>query len=253
MLSHAHLAFLLYDHKYRVSNNGLPAVFAIHRSLKSELAVENRVGATFGKCYCGVVGGVRRHEFAVMGAPVNLAARLMASKVNKGILVDEAVSEQADSRFTFNNLPPVEAKGYDHPVAIFEPTENTSANKRKKSSSLPFIGRSLERETVINVSSAILETPEHAQITMVFLMGESGMGKSALASMIADDIKKKNNDKTDTSKTIICAKSSSSETQQRIPLRYVSDSLFSRDIHAIKNLLTLIVVAVLIERFSRAS
>ena len=53
--------------------------------MKQELNVDNRVGATFGKVYCGVVGGLRRHEFAVMGAPVNLAARLMGSKVNKGI------------------------------------------------------------------------------------------------------------------------------------------------------------------------
>ena len=77
----------------RVENNGLPAAYAIHRALKTELNVENRVGCTFGKVYCGVVGGVRRHEFAVMGAPVNLAARLMGLKVNNGILVDEAVRE----------------------------------------------------------------------------------------------------------------------------------------------------------------
>jgi hypothetical protein len=32
-----------------------------------------------------------RHEYAVLGSPVNLAARLMATKDNNGILVDEAV------------------------------------------------------------------------------------------------------------------------------------------------------------------
>jgi hypothetical protein len=49
-----------------VANNALPATFAIHRALKTELNVECRIGATFGKVYCGVVGGVRRHEFAGM-------------------------------------------------------------------------------------------------------------------------------------------------------------------------------------------
>lgn len=56
---------------YRVENNCLPATFAIHRALKTELNVDNRIGATFGKVYCGIVGGVRRHEFACMGAPVS--------------------------------------------------------------------------------------------------------------------------------------------------------------------------------------
>lgn len=188
-----------------MSNNGLPAIFAIHRSLKSELGVENRIGATFGKAYCGVVGGVRRHEFAVMGACVNLAARLMASKVNKGILVDEAVSGQADARYTFNSLPPVQAKGYgtasclhlysflfefcdlgltpflssciiDHPVPILEPIEHSTLAKKKKLSSLPFIGRILEKETITQISSIVLSNPKHASVSMVFLVGESGMG-----------------------------------------------------------------------------
>lgn len=56
-----------------VENNCLPATFSIHNALKSELKVDNRIGATFGKVYCGVVGGVRRHEFAAMGPAVNLA------------------------------------------------------------------------------------------------------------------------------------------------------------------------------------
>lgn len=47
-----------------VANNALPATFAIHNALKNELKVETRIGATFGKVYCGTVGGLRRHEFA---------------------------------------------------------------------------------------------------------------------------------------------------------------------------------------------
>ena len=57
---------------YRIENNCLPATFAIHSALTNELKVENRIGATFGKVYCGIVGGVRRHEFACMGAPVSI-------------------------------------------------------------------------------------------------------------------------------------------------------------------------------------
>lgn len=200
-----------------VSNNGLPAVFAIHRALKFECKVENRVGATFGKVYCGVVGGVRRHEFAVMGAPVNLAARLMASKVNNGILVDEAVqSQDTDGRYEFKSLPPVKAKGYSKPVPILEPTEVRVNNTRKKKSSFPFTGRTEEKKAIISSAQAILDDPINSNSSMVFLMGESGMGKTALALSVIDDIRKAS---VEADKTVVSARSTSTETEQKIPLR----------------------------------
>jgi hypothetical protein len=65
-----------------VENNCLPATFAIHRALRSELNIDNRIGATFGKVYCGVVGGLRRHEFACMGAPVSTDRCACQERVN---------------------------------------------------------------------------------------------------------------------------------------------------------------------------
>jgi hypothetical protein len=200
-----------------VANNALPATFAIHRALKNELNVVNRIGATYGKVYCGVVGGIRRHEFAVMGAPVNLAARLMASKVNNGILVDEAVGQQAGSRFSFKTLPPVQAKGYDKPVPILEPIGATVVKKRK--TSYPFTGRAEEKRAIASVAHAMLEKPTDSLNSMVFLMGESGVGKSALAAAVVEEIRK-GNSANEGKKIIVAARSTSDETQQRIPLRY---------------------------------
>lgn len=179
-----------------MENNCLPATFAIQRSLASELDVETKIGATFGKVYCGVVGGVRRHEFACMGAPVgvvpeqiesdlqaiclqvNLAARLMGSKVNKSILVDEAVREQCQgSRFTFKNLPPVQAKGYDRPVPILEPTPAFLEPEKRKKFSVPLVGRKMEKEAIESIAKGIIEEPDESQSTMVFITGESGVGK----------------------------------------------------------------------------
>jgi ABC-type glutathione transport system ATPase component len=200
-----------------VANNGLPATFAIHHALKQELNVENRIGATFGKVYCGVVGGVRRHEFAVMGAPVNLAARLMNSRENKGILVDEAVRAQADARFAFHSLPPVKAKGYDRPVPILEPLHAVS-NIRKKRSTFPFVGRTYEKEAILAISQDILNETANNQSSMIFLMGESGMGKSALAREVLDQMRTQSSDM---KKTMVTSRSTSTETEQKIPLRYV--------------------------------
>jgi adenylate cyclase len=167
--------------------------------------------------YCGVVGGVRRHEFAVMGAPVNLAARLMNSRENKGILVDEAVRAQTDARFVFHSLPPVKAKGYDRPVPILEPLHAVS-NIRKKRSTFPFVGRTYEKQAILALSSDILKDEANGNSSMVFLMGESGMGKSALARSVVEQIRVQT---TEMKKTIVTARSTSTETDQKIPLRYV--------------------------------
>jgi len=150
-----------------------------------------------------------------MGAPVNLAARLMSSKVNNGILVDEAVQEQADARFAFNKLPPVQAKGYDKPVPILEPSEVDTRKGRNKS--VPFTGRKREKEVVMDIASDILQNPS-SQSTMIFVMGESGMGKSALAISLLDDIKKIQAEK-ESVINVASARSTSTETEQRIPLR----------------------------------
>jgi Adenylate and Guanylate cyclase catalytic domain len=74
-----------------VEERGLPCISNIKKLIKTELELNCRVGATFGKVYCGIVGASNRHEYAILGSPVNLAARLMSTKDNNGILVDEAV------------------------------------------------------------------------------------------------------------------------------------------------------------------
>jgi hypothetical protein len=52
-----------------VSNNALPATVSIRNALEAS-GIHCRIGATFGQVYCGTVGGIRRHEYSVMGAPV---------------------------------------------------------------------------------------------------------------------------------------------------------------------------------------
>ena len=141
----------------------------------------------------------------------------MGSTENKGILVDQAVSEQCRSgRFTFKSLPPVKAKGYDKPVPIFEPVAERGNNAKKKRSAVSFVGRKTEKRAILSVARGIIEEPEIAQSTMIFLTGDSGFGKTALAQNVLEEIKKSG---TDYDKTIATARSTSTETEQRIPLR----------------------------------
>jgi len=50
-----------------LTKHALPATHDIYTSLIDELDVKSKIGATFGRAYCGVVGGWKRHEFAVLG------------------------------------------------------------------------------------------------------------------------------------------------------------------------------------------
>jgi class 3 adenylate cyclase len=80
-------------------------------------------GITCGRVYCGNVGSIRRCEFAVMGASVNLAARLMSACKGKGqfILVTEDIKNETMGSHAFVQTTSIVAKGYDHPIHVYAP------------------------------------------------------------------------------------------------------------------------------------
>jgi chromosomal replication initiation ATPase DnaA len=141
----------------------------------------------------------------------------MSSKVNNGILVDEAVHEQCRGSYTFKSLPPVKAKGYDRPVPILEPNEASGLPTKKRKSTVSFVGRSVEKHAIHSIAAAIQDESSATKSSMIFLTGESGMGKTALALNVMEDMRK---NFTDGSEVIITARSTSTETEHRIPLRY---------------------------------
>ncbi|CAB9531347.1 cyclase type 10 [Seminavis robusta] len=166
-----------------IEERAIPCISNIKTLLKTELDMECKMGATYGKAYCGVVGGVTRHEYAILGPSVNLAARLMASKSNPGILVDEAVKNKAGER-PFKSLPPVKAKGYDDLVKIYNPNENV--RKAWKNVSAEFVGRQQEVESLMITAKSVME--ESYASKTVFISGPYGIGKSYLISHIAEEI-----------------------------------------------------------------
>lgn len=195
-----------------ITQRAVPFSLSIHRALEEDLGVKNTVGATFGKVYCGVVGGLDRHEFAVLGPSVNLAARLMISKINPGVLVDKNV-RLLTSQLYFKPLPAVEAKGYDEAVAIYEPIKHAAENplgqgKRK------FIGRADEINQILQMAKEVLLGGPFSK--MFFISALSGSGKSALIShtteLVREMIKKLN-------KRLIITRHVCNDGDSRIPFR----------------------------------
>lgn len=169
-----------------VARRALPATITIHNAIVNDLGIKCRTGATIGEAYCGVVGGVKRHEYAVLGPSVNLAARLMASKSNPGILVDNNVRMLAHRSFGFNALPPVVAKGYAEPVPIFEPLSPLERSWGKLQPN--FVGRKSEILKMLGIARDMLLKDSPARLVLV--EAKSGMGKSTMVAHCIEHIRK---------------------------------------------------------------
>jgi hypothetical protein len=152
----------------------LPAARTLHYALQNDLGVNNYVGATLGKVYCGVVGGIKRHEFAVLGPSVNLSARLLSMRNHPGILISNDVRQQAMQWGNFLSFPPMKAKGYDDPVPVYQPL--TAKEARWGKVNPQFVGRKREMKRVSTLAQemASLQGPTK----MFFVWGVSGSGKS---------------------------------------------------------------------------
>jgi hypothetical protein len=151
-----------------------------------ELGIFAKIGATIGEAYCGVVGGVKRHEYAVLGPSVNLAARLMASTTNPGILVDNRVRMMAHRSYGFNALPAVKAKGYAEPVPIFEPL---SPLERAWGRIQPnFVGRKDEIMRIMGLARDMILS--ESQSKLVLVESKSGMGKTTMVVHCIEHIRK---------------------------------------------------------------
>ena len=161
-----------------VEERALPAARSIHFSLETSLGIESKIGCTLGNAYCGVIGGIQRHEFAVLGPSVNLAARLMIAPENRGVLVDDSVRLRAGKEFSFDALPPVKAKGYDNAVLIFEPL--TTKERRWGKLDRHFVGRDEEMNVIADTATEIAEADETKASKIILISGGAGQGKSSL-------------------------------------------------------------------------
>jgi class 3 adenylate cyclase len=169
-----------------VSEWALPSASSIHGKLQTKLGVQNRIGATVGNAYCGVVGGLMRHEYAVLGPSVNLAARLMVSDENPGILVDDSIRVMACKSYGFRALEAIKAKGYAEHVPIFEPL--TPLQRRWGHTEPHFVGRGKELLDLKGIACGMAHSTA-APSKLVLISGVSGVGKSTLVVHAIDKIK----------------------------------------------------------------
>ena len=164
----------------------LPASNAIHYILQNDLGVDNYIGATLGKVYCGTVGGFKRHEFIVLGQTVNLSARLLSMPNHPGILINDEVRQEALKWGNFLSFPPMKAKGYTSLVPIYQPLTATEARWGKVNPQ--FVGRENDIQCVCKIAQKMGTTTGPAK--MCFVWGTSGSGKSDFLVQVVAKMRK---------------------------------------------------------------
>jgi class 3 adenylate cyclase/HAMP domain-containing protein len=89
---------------------------------EKEPQIKMGIGIHTGVAFSGNMGAENRLNYTVVGANVNLAARLCSAAKPLQILISEHTYQKIaqPSQFHMNKLEPILLKGIDHPITIYE-------------------------------------------------------------------------------------------------------------------------------------
>lgn len=158
---------------------------AVHAALDlqaatTKLGVRTAIGLTTGQVFAGPVGSATRREYTVMGAVVNMAARLMQQAGAGGVLCDAATHAAVGAEVRWAPVPPLTLKGIATPVRAYRPlgmADPAEVRRARQAHERPLIGRAGEQAVL-----ADLLTELGAGVgRLAVVEGEEGIGKSRLA------------------------------------------------------------------------
>jgi class 3 adenylate cyclase/tetratricopeptide (TPR) repeat protein len=138
-----------------------------------------RVGVNTGLV---AVGGETEAQDTIMGRAVNLAARMESAAPPGGLLISHFTYLHVRGIFDVDVLPPIQAKGFDEPVAVYlvnrsKPRTLWVSNRGVEGVETRLVGRQSE---LINLQDALLNAVEEEEGQFITVSGEAGVGKSRL-------------------------------------------------------------------------
>jgi class 3 adenylate cyclase len=78
------------------------------------------IGINTGNVVIGNIGAHTRSKYGIVGSPVNLAARIQSSAAAGEVLASQATLTAAGDGVEYQEERTIEAKGIDHPVAVYQ-------------------------------------------------------------------------------------------------------------------------------------
>jgi class 3 adenylate cyclase len=157
------------------------AALAGHATLAAA-GVTARCGLASGRVFCGWRGNERRREYALIGAVVNRAARLMMATADD-LRCDAETARAGAAAGRYEDTGLLALKGSPQPTQTFRPTGVSGPAGLTLGTAAPgtpeapeMIGRQAEREVL---TSALARLHTGTSMTVV-IRGDAGMGKSTL-------------------------------------------------------------------------
>ena len=144
-----------------------------------------RVGVDTGLVVVGTIGGGSRVEYAALGEAVNTAARLQSYAAPGTVLVSEETAGLTMPLFSWGEPIELELKGKSERVLARPVVAALGLGHRSRGLGGvqgPMVGRNRELATGREAVDAVLEGTG----SIVFLVGEPGIGKTRLLSELRD-------------------------------------------------------------------
>ena len=142
-----------------------------------------RAGVTCGVAYAGIVGGIERCQYAVVGSRVNLAARLALQANWDETLVDQNVLHVKS--FEFQEKGNLHYKGFADKIPTFKLINKKTEERPIFMGSM--VGRNVELNQLIELASVTLTQKTSG---VAYIWGEPGIGKSRLTYELKHQIDK---------------------------------------------------------------
>lgn len=148
------------------------------------VGIRLRVGINTGEVIVARIGEANQHrEDTAMGIAIAVAARLESAAEPGTVLVSESTYQQAEMQFTWQSLGEITVKGISQPLAVYRPIAmRVDANPDVQIDvfgyAVPLVGRDKE----LHELKQHVELLKMGQGSLVFVAGETGIGKQALIS-----------------------------------------------------------------------
>lgn len=169
------LVFLLFGAPISYENN-LERAVAFSFEVRLLLQETIKIGLTEGAVYAGLVGGLQRKTYTVLGDPVNTAARIMMASPPNTITTTEEVASRLNSIYHIEKRGEHRLKGKSNIYTLYE-----IVSPLKKRTHTFFKEDMIERsEAMKDLLDSMGPLWEGAYGGVVYVYGEAGIGKSRL-------------------------------------------------------------------------
>lgn len=178
------------DHAERAVRSGLGILDAV-QSLPSHNATQYgvRIGIASGSVVVGdLVGAKTREDDALVGAVVNLAARIQAEARTDSVALSDETRKLIGLSFNLEDIGPRVLKGFERRQNVWlvsgERVLESRFEATRGSVETPLVGRNAEMALLARTWDMACEG--HGEV--VLLSGEAGIGKSRIAQAIVEQL-----------------------------------------------------------------